>query len=61
VSLAFSLEYSKGQGITDVSKFTTEPDIGMEEEPTIKDDTEEEPTKDDTEEEQTTKMTRKRT
>jgi hypothetical protein len=44
VSLAFSVEYSKGQSITDVSKFTTRPDIGTEEEPTINDDAEEEET-----------------
>ena len=50
VSLAFSVEYSKGQSMTDVSEFTTRPDIGTEEEeePTIKDDVNEEETiKDD--------------
>lgn len=49
VSLAFSVEYSKGQSIPDVSKFTTRPDIGTEEEPTINDDAEEEQTIEDDE------------
>lgn len=48
VSLAFSVEYSQGQSITDVSKFTNETEIRSEEEETIKDYAEEEQTlKDD--------------
>ena len=47
VSLVFSVEYSKGQSITDVSKFSTQPEIGTEEEPTVKDDTEDEETIED--------------
>jgi hypothetical protein len=53
VSLAFSIEYSKGQSITDVSKFSTQTEIGTEEEPTIEDDTEEEETIQDDEPEPT--------
>ena len=49
ISLGFGIQYSKGQSITDVSKFTTRPDIGTEEEPTIKDDVEEEETIEDDE------------
>lgn len=53
VSLVFTGEYSKGQSTSDVSKFSTRPDIGTEEEPTINDDAEEEETMEDDETEPT--------
>lgn len=54
VSLALNGEYLKGQSTSDVSKFSSRPDIGIEDEPTINDDAEEEETTEEEDEPQPT-------